>query len=63
MLIGVTRETKPGETRVAATPVTVKQLTGLGYDVVIEGGAGEASSFKDEAYVEAGARLGTAADS
>ncbi|HEY9393062.1 MAG TPA: Re/Si-specific NAD(P)(+) transhydrogenase subunit alpha, partial [Nocardioides sp.] len=62
MLIGVTRETKPGETRVAATPATVKQLTGLGYDVVIEGGAGEASSFKDEAYAEAGARIGTAAD-
>ncbi|MEI7056276.1 Re/Si-specific NAD(P)(+) transhydrogenase subunit alpha [Nocardioides sp. CCNWLW239] len=62
MLIGVTRETKPGETRVAATPATVKQLTGLGYDVVIEGGAGEASSFTDEAYAEAGARIGTAAD-
>ena len=62
MLIGVTRESKPGETRVAAPPATVKQLTGLGYDVVIEGGAGEASSFKDEAYTEAGARLGSAAD-
>ncbi|MBC7276292.1 Re/Si-specific NAD(P)(+) transhydrogenase subunit alpha [Nocardioides sp.] len=62
MLIGVTRETKPGETRVAATPTTVKQLTGLGYDVVIEGGAGEASSFTDEAYAESGARIGTAAD-
>ncbi|TQL66248.1 NAD(P) transhydrogenase subunit alpha [Nocardioides albertanoniae] len=62
MLIGVTRESKPGETRVAATPETVKKLTGLGYDVVIEGGAGEASSFKDEAYTEAGARLGSSAD-
>ncbi|MDR7313110.1 NAD(P) transhydrogenase subunit alpha [Nocardioides luteus] len=46
----------------AATPATVKQLTGLGYDVVIEGGAGEASSFTDEAYAEAGARIGTAAE-
>jgi NAD(P) transhydrogenase subunit alpha len=34
--IGVTRETKPGETRVAATPATVKQLIGLGYEVLVE---------------------------
>jgi NAD(P) transhydrogenase subunit alpha len=62
MLIGVTRETRPGETRVAATPATVGQLIKLGYDVVIESGAGEHSSFSDEAYAEAGARLGGAAD-
>ena len=60
MLIGVTRETKPGETRVAATPATVKQLVGLGYDVVIESGAGAESAFADEAYAEAGARIGSA---
>ncbi|MFT4288556.1 Re/Si-specific NAD(P)(+) transhydrogenase subunit alpha [Nocardioides sp.] len=62
MLIGVTRETKPGETRVAATPTTVKQLIGLGYDVVVERGAGERSSFSDEAYAEAGAGLGSASE-
>jgi len=62
MLIGVTRETKPGETRVAATPATVKQLLGLGYEVVVESGAGALSSFADEAYAEAGARIGTAED-
>ncbi len=62
MLIGVTRETKPGETRVAATPTTVRQLTGLGYDVVVEGGAGALSAFADQAYADAGARIGTAAD-
>jgi NAD(P) transhydrogenase subunit alpha len=62
MLIGVTRETRPGETRVAATPVTVAQLIKLGYDVVIESGAGEQSSFADEAYAEAGARIGSAED-
>lgn len=61
MLIGVTRETRPGETRVAATPTTVGQLTKLGYDVVIESGAGALSSFSDEAYAEAGARIGSAA--
>jgi NAD/NADP transhydrogenase alpha subunit len=43
------------ETRVAATPVTVKQLLELGYEVVVEKGAGEAASFRDEAYAEAGA--------
>ena len=62
MLIGVTRETKPGETRVAATPATVKQLIGLGYEVVLESGAGARSSFADEAYAEVGARIGTAED-
>ncbi len=55
MKIGVVRETAPGETRVAATPATVTQLIKLEYDVVVESGAGEASSFSDEAYVEAGA--------
>ncbi|WP_370617258.1 Re/Si-specific NAD(P)(+) transhydrogenase subunit alpha [Mumia sp. Pv 4-285] len=55
MKIGVVKETSPGETRVAATPATVTQLIKLGYDVVVESGAGEASSFSDEAYVEAGA--------
>lgn len=60
MLIGVPRETKPGETRVAATPATVIQLKKLGYDVLVEAGAGESSSFRDEAYVEAGATIGSA---
>lgn len=43
------------ETRVAATPATVKQLLGLGYDVVVEKGAGESASFRDEEYIAAGA--------
>ncbi|MGH1564637.1 Re/Si-specific NAD(P)(+) transhydrogenase subunit alpha [Mumia sp. DW29H23] len=55
MKIGVVKETSPGETRVAGTPATVTQLIKLGYDVVVESGAGVASSFSDEAYVEAGA--------
>ena len=54
MLIGVLKEQRPGETRVAATPATVAQLLKLGYDVVVDPGAGDASSFSDEAYVEAG---------
>jgi NAD(P) transhydrogenase subunit alpha len=56
--IGITRETKPGETRVAATPATVRQLVGLGYDVLVETGAGTAASFSDPAYVDAGATIG-----
>ena len=61
MLIGVTRE-PAGETRVAATPATVKQLIDLGYDVVIEAGAGELSAFTDARYTEAGATVGTSDD-
>jgi NAD(P) transhydrogenase alpha subunit len=45
---------------VAATPATVLKLVGLGYDVVVETGAGLASSFPDEAYAAAGACVGTA---
>ncbi len=62
MLIGVPRETKARETRVAATPATVAALVGLGYEVVVETGAGAGSSFPDEAYVEAGAVVGPAED-
>ncbi|TKJ32844.1 NAD(P) transhydrogenase subunit alpha [Blastococcus sp. CCUG 61487] len=62
MRIGVPRETRARETRVAATPTTVTQLVGLGYDVVVESGAGEASSFPDEAYAEAGAAIGSPDD-
>src|SRR3546814_407577 len=58
MIIGVLREAQTGETRVAATPATVVQLLKLGYEVVVETGAGDASSFADEAYVEAGASIG-----
>src|ERR1700761_7156991 len=56
--IGVVREARPGETRVSATPNTVGQLVKLGYEVIVESGAGELSSFPDEAYVEAGATVG-----
>jgi len=60
VIIGVIRESRPGETRVAATPATVAQLLKLGYDVVVEAGAGAASSFTDTAYAEAGASIGNA---
>ncbi|MEV5758726.1 Re/Si-specific NAD(P)(+) transhydrogenase subunit alpha [Streptomyces tendae] len=58
--VGVVAESLPGETRVAATPSTVRLLLGLGYEVVVEPGAGAASGFDDTAYSEAGASLGGA---
>jgi len=58
MQIGIPRESHAGETRVAATPQTVGALLKLGYSVVVESGAGDASSFSDAAYVEAGADVG-----
>jgi NAD(P) transhydrogenase subunit alpha len=60
MRIGIPKEAQAGETRVAATPNTVEQLVKLGYDVVVEAGAGELSSFTDEAYAGAGATIGDA---
>ena len=47
MRIGVPREILPGETLVAATPKTVGQLVKLGYDVVVEAGAGKKASYPD----------------
>jgi H+-translocating NAD(P) transhydrogenase subunit alpha len=60
VIIGVVRESKPGETRVAATPTTVGQLQKLGYDVVVAPQAGELADFPDEAFVDAGATIGEA---
>lgn len=59
MLIGVPKETFPGERRAALVPVSVKKLVGLGLEVAIEAGTGEASGFPDSAYEEAGARIET----
>ncbi|MFP5390300.1 MAG: Re/Si-specific NAD(P)(+) transhydrogenase subunit alpha [Gammaproteobacteria bacterium] len=61
MRIGIPAETRPGETRVAATPETVKKLSAR-HQIVVQSGAGLASSVLDEAYVAAGATIGSAAD-
>ncbi|MGW7256404.1 Re/Si-specific NAD(P)(+) transhydrogenase subunit alpha [Streptomyces sp. NPDC054834] len=58
--VGVVVESVSGETRVAATPTTVRQLLGLGYEVVVESGAGAASGFSDQAYLDTGAEIGQA---
>jgi NAD(P) transhydrogenase subunit alpha len=60
VLIGVVSESSPGETRVAATPATVAQLIKLGYEVLVESGAGALAALADEAYIESGATIGTA---
>ncbi|HKL15325.1 MAG TPA: Re/Si-specific NAD(P)(+) transhydrogenase subunit alpha [Balneolaceae bacterium] len=54
-MIGVCKETAENEYRVALTPEGVKKLKDTGQDIVIEAGAGEASSYSDEDYTEAGA--------
>jgi NAD(P) transhydrogenase subunit alpha len=55
MRIAVQAETDANESRVAATPETVKGLTALGAQVAVETGAGRKSAIPDEAYAEAGA--------
>jgi proton-translocating NAD(P)+ transhydrogenase subunit alpha len=57
MKVGVPRETAAGERRVALVPETVKRLTSGGFEVAVERGAGEAASFVDASYAEAGAEL------
>ena len=61
MRISVPAETRPGETRVAATPETVKKLA-VKHEVLVQSGAGLAASVTDEAYVAAGARIVDAAE-
>ena len=58
MQIGIIKETAAGETRVAATPETVKKIAAIpGIIIVLESGAGNASSLLDEAYAAAGATI------
>lgn len=62
MRIGIPAETRPGETRVAATPETVKKLLASKHQVVVQSGAGVSSSVIDDAYAAVGAQIGSAAD-
>jgi len=57
MRIGVPKETATGEQRVALVPEVVSKLTGSGFEILVEKGAGSAASFTDAAYSEAGASL------
>ena len=57
MKIAILKERRPHETRVAATPETVKKLKALGAEITIEAGAGSAASYTDQAYLDAGANI------
>ena len=57
MIIGVPKETYPGERRVALVPMVVPMLVKAGLDVVIEAGAGDEASYRDAQYAEKGAKI------
>jgi NAD(P) transhydrogenase subunit alpha len=62
MEIGIPAETRQGETRVAATPETVKKMVAAGHRVTVQEGAGLRASISDAAYREAGATIGPVQD-
>ena len=57
MLLGILKESAPGETRVALLPGSLKSLIAQGTNVLIEAGAGEGCGVSDQAYIDAGARV------
>ncbi|HSI81780.1 MAG TPA: alanine dehydrogenase, partial [Solirubrobacterales bacterium] len=57
MRVGVPREVKPAERRVALTPAGARELTADGHEVLVQAGAGEGSGFADADYERAGAAL------
>jgi NAD(P) transhydrogenase subunit alpha len=62
LVVGVPRETFPGEARVALVPAVLPQLSKAGVDVVVEAHAGDGAGFPDESYVAHGARIGSRDD-
>lgn len=62
MLIGVPKESYPGENRVSIIPSDVKKLVKLGAEIVIEAGAGANAGFSDEEYNQTGARVSSGRD-
>jgi len=61
MKIGIPKERRPEERRVAASPDTAKKLKAMGHDILVEKGAGTGAAFTDEAYAAAGATMVDAA--
>ena len=57
MKVGVVKEIKADEYRVALTPAGARELVQRGHDVLVESGAGAGSAFGDDAYVAVGATL------
>jgi alanine dehydrogenase len=62
VIVGVPREIKPGEERVALTPAGVRALSEHGHRVVVETAAGQGSGIRDEDFARTGARLASAED-
>jgi len=62
MKVGVVKEIKADEYRVALTPAGARELVQRGHDVLVESGAGAGSAFGDDAYVAVGAALGSASE-
>jgi alanine dehydrogenase len=62
MKIGVAKEIKTDEYRVALTPAGARELVQRGHEVIVETGAGDGSSFPDAAYENVGARIGSVGD-
>ena len=58
MIVGVPREIKPGEQRVALTPAGARAFAEAGHRVLVERGAGAGSGIRDEDYAAVGAALG-----
>ena len=61
MKVGVPKERREGESRVAVSPATIKKLIELGFDVTVETGAGEDASFSDDVFSGAGATIADSA--
>ncbi|TAN46770.1 MAG: Re/Si-specific NAD(P)(+) transhydrogenase subunit alpha [Rhodospirillales bacterium] len=61
LIIGIPKETFPGEKRVATVPEVVEKLIKLGFAVTVESGAGTAANFFDDAYEQAGAKIASTA--
>jgi H+-translocating NAD(P) transhydrogenase subunit alpha len=57
VIVGVPKETYPGERRVALVPAVIPNITKAGMEVIIESGAGEQAGYPDAAYVEKGAKI------
>ncbi|HLB01870.1 MAG TPA: NAD(P)(+) transhydrogenase (Re/Si-specific) subunit alpha, partial [Nitrospiria bacterium] len=62
MIIGIPKETFPGDHRVALIPATVPVLTKAKLEVLVEAGAGQAAGYTDKAYQEKGARMAAGRD-
>jgi H+-translocating NAD(P) transhydrogenase subunit alpha len=57
MIVGIPKETYPGESRVALVPETAAGLTAIGLEIIVESGAGIAAGFADDAYTARGIKL------